>query len=454
MSTGRWSDPTGYDHLRLGDLPDRAARRWSDRPAIYFGDHVETHGELAAAVDRVAKGLLAIGVESGDHVAVWMTNRPEWIHVMYAIGKVGGCLVPLNTRYRADDMAYTVINSQSRVLITIDSSGPIDYAALLAESRAEVEAAGHLDTIVMLGSGTPGAGRATEIGWDELLAAGDAVTDVALMERAASVDPDHLMMLAYTSGTTGNPKGVMHTHRPIRNVRERTMLLGHHRGDVHLNYLPLFHLYALSEIAIVSALTGSAQVLFDAFDPDDALDAIERHRATVIHGFDSHWGDLLAAQARRPRDVSSLRLGSLPAGMRSTVPIAREVQDVFCGTISGFGMSECWAFICCSHPTHSLEQRIEASGYPMDGVELEVRDPATGATLPPETPGQLYVRYYTVTQGYWADPDATAGAIDEEGWLDTGDMATIRPDGHVVFMGRYKDMLKVGGENLSPAEVE
>ncbi|MGI9597472.1 MAG: class I adenylate-forming enzyme family protein, partial [Acidimicrobiales bacterium] len=116
--------------------------------------------------------------------------------------------------------------------------------------------------------------------------------------------------------------------------------------------------------------------------------------------------------------------------------------------------SECWAFICCSHPSHSVEQRIEASGYPMDGVELEVRDPETGTVLGPDRPGQLFIRNFTVTGGYWANPSATADALDGDGWFDTGDMASIRPDGHVVFIGRYKDMLKVGGENMSPAEVE
>jgi fatty-acyl-CoA synthase len=139
--------------------------------------------------------------------------------------------------------------------------------------------------------------------------------------------------------------------------------------------------------------------------------------------------------------------------MASTIPIARRAQDI-CPTISGFGMSECWAFICISHPSHTLEQRTEASGYPMDGVEIEIRDSETGALVDDGSPGQLFIRSYTVMRGYWANPEATAAAIDGDGWLDTGDMAAMRSDGHVVFMGRYKDMLKVGGENMSPAEVE
>ena len=444
------------DHraLRLGDLPARAATRWGDRVALYWGDSVETHAEFAANVDRVAKALVALGVESGDHVAVWMTNRPEWLHLLYAVPRIGGCLVPLNTRYRSDDMAYTVVNAETRLLISLERSGPIDYAALLAAARPEIEAAGHLRDIVMLGGPLQGEGSARVTDWADFLAAADAVTDDEFAARVDAVSPQQLMMLAYTSGTTGNPKGVMHDHGPVANMRERAMLLGHHMGDVHLNYLPLFHIYAVSEVAVMAALTGAAQVLFDVFDPDTALDEIERHGATVLHGFDSHWGDLLAAQERQPRDTATLRIGSLPAGMESTTPIARRVQDVFCPTISGFGMSECWAFICCSHPTHTVEQRTEASGYPMDGVEIEVRHPETGARLEPDAAGKLFIRYHTVTAGYWANPDATAATIDADGWLDTGDLARIRPDGHVVFLGRFKDMLKVGGENMAPAEVE
>ena len=443
---------THLPDLRLGDLPARAARRWGNLPAVHFVApdgtvHSETYRELAENVDRVAKGLLALGVASGDHVGVWMTNRPEWLHLMYAVGKVGGCLVPLNTRYRSDDMSFTVINAECTHLIAIDQSGPIDYRSLLAEARSEIEAAGHLRTIVLMGQQLDGTTP-----WQQLLDRGEDITDADLAERAASVDPDQLMMLAYTSGTTGLPKGVMHSHRPILNIRERALVLGHTKNDVHLNYLPLFHIYALSEIALTATLTGGSQVLFENFDAGATLDAVETFGGTVLHGFDSHWNDQLAAQAAQPRDLSSLRIGSLPAGMESTVPIARRSQDI-CPTISGFGMSECWSFICVSHPSHTLEQRTEASGYPMDGVEIEIRDPETGVVITDGSPGQFFIRNFTVTAGYWANPEATDEAIID-GWLDTGDMACMRPDGHVVFMGRYKDMLKVGGENMSPAEVE
>ena len=435
--------------LLMGDVPGRAAYLWKDNLALVFKGDRWTHGEFAADVEKVARGLIALGVERGDHVAVWMTNRPEWLHLMYAIPRVGACVVPLNTRYRTDDVAYTVVQSESKFLIALDRSGPINYGEMLTDAREELDKGGYLHTIVMLGERIENS-----VGWQAMLAGGDAIDDETLEHRASEVDVEDRMMLAYTSGTTGHPKGVIHSHKPVRNTYERAMLLGHSRNDVHLSYLPLFHAYGFSEVAMMAGLTGGSQVLFDVFDPDEVLDAVESERGTVLHGFDSHWADLIRAQNQRAREVSSLRVGTLPAGMESTIPTARLVQDVFCPTTSGFGMSESWAFIASSHVTDSLEQRTEASGYPMHGIEFQVRDLDSGEVVGVNEPGALHVKGYTVMNGYWGKPEATAEVFDSDGWLDTGDVALLRQDGHLVFIGRHKDMLKVGGENVSPAEVE
>ncbi|HJL99182.1 MAG: class I adenylate-forming enzyme family protein [Acidimicrobiales bacterium] len=437
------------DWLLMGDVPKRAARLWKDDLALVFKGKRWTHGEFAADVEKVAKGLIAIGVGHGDHVAVWMTNRPEWLHLMYAIPRVGGCIVPLNTRYRTDDVAYTVVQSQSKFLIALDQSGPIDYGQMLVEARQQLDEGGHLETIVMLGEQL-----SDSVNWETMLEQGDTITAEELEERSSQVNVQDRMMLAYTSGTTGHPKGVIHCHKPIRNTYERAMLLGHNRNDVHMSYLPLFHAYGFSEVAMMVGLSGGSQILFDVFDPDEVLDAVQTERGTVLHGFDSHWADLIRVQQQHQRDVSSLRAGTLPAGMESTIPVARQVQELFCPTTSGFGMSESWAFIASSHITDSLEQRTEASGYPMYGIEFQIRDLDSGDVLGANETGALHVRGYTITSGYWDKPEATAEVLDSDGWLDTGDVALLRPDGHVVFIGRHKDMLKVGGENVSPAEVE
>ncbi|MEZ0187017.1 MAG: AMP-binding protein [Candidatus Reddybacter sp.] len=443
----------------LGSLLDEAAEIYGDREALVFGEQRSNYTALKTETDRIAKGLMAIGVEPGERVALWMTNRPEWLYLMFAIAKVGACIVPLNTRYRSDDVAYTINQSRSATLISLDCSGPIDFQDMLAESMESISpnpAGGiqvgnypELRRVVILGEKTlPHA-----LDWQELIEAGSAINDAALATRTAAVDPDSLMMLAYTSGTTGHPKGVMHSHIAIRNTLERSKIFGYSATDVHLNYLPMFHIYAFSEIAMVCVLSGGKQILTETFNAEQALDLAVAEGVTILHGFEAHWIDLLNAQAREPRTLK-LRLGTLPSGIESTIPIAEKVQDVFCPTVSGFGMSETWAFVSCSNPGHSREQRVHASGYPMSDYHFRIIDPDTGSDLPAATPGELLVKGYAVMKGYWDKPEATQETIDAQGWLHTGDMALIRDDGHLVFLGRHKDMLKVGGENVSPAEIE
>ena len=448
-----------YPKRTLGSLLDSAADRFADREALVFEGRRWSYREVKAETDRVAKGLIAYGVQPEDRVAIWMTNRPEWIFAMFAVAKTGACLVPLNTRYRTDDVSYTVQQSRSTMLLSLDKSGPIDYRSMLAdampdidqgdEERLQLATFPELRRIVFLGGDT----LENTTSWDDMIAAGNSISDEMLSARADAVDPDGLMVIAYTSGTTGHPKGVMHTHIPIRNTHERAQLFGFTFDDIHLNYLPLFHLYAFSEITMMAVLTGSKQVLMDVFDADLALDLAVEERATVAHGFEAHWLDLLVAQEKKPRAVS-MRLGTLPSGVDSTLPIAERVQDAFCPTVSGYGLSEGWAFITCSNPGAPREQRVNASGYPMNDYEYRIVDPETGAEQPTGVSGEILIRGYAVMKGYWEKPEATAEALDEEGWLHTGDMGLRRPDGHMVFQGRYKDMLKVGGENVSPAEVE
>jgi fatty-acyl-CoA synthase len=448
-----------YRKRTLGNLIDEAAIRFGSREALVFEGKRWSFEQWKIETDRVAKGLLALGVNPGDRVAVWMTNRPEWLFVMFAIAKVGACIVPLNTRYRTDDVSYTVKQSRSSVLISLDESGPVDYLSMLRDAMPDIDAGvegalelenfPELKRIVILGERT----LANTSNWDAMLAAGSTVSDAALSARAQTADPDALMVIAYTSGTTGHPKGVMHSHAPIRSTHERAQLLGMTFQDVHLNYLPLFHLYAFSEITIMSVLTGARQVLMDVFDAERALDMVVQEGATILHGFEAHWLDLLAAQERQPRKLN-LRLGTLPSGVESTIPVAEQAQEMLAPTISGYGLSEGWAFITCSNPAHTREQRVNASGYPMNDYEFRIVDPETRQDVDAGLSGEIYTRGYAVMKGYWDKPEETALTLDPNGWLRTGDMGLIRADGHLVFQGRYKDMLKVGGENVSPAEVE
>ena len=440
-----------FEKQCLGDLPEKAARQWPGQEALVFGDERYTFTELHQRVEQTAATLMHLGVEPGDKVGLWMVNRPEFIFLMFAVARVGAVLVPLNTRYRTDDVAYTIRQSDCRLLLAMDRSGPVDYAGMLRQVLPGTEApfAGYpeLKQVVIFGRQDRDWPR-----WEEAEQAAAAMPVEKVRERAAGVDPDGLLLLAYTSGTTGHPKGVMHSHCCIRKVTDTCNRMGVTRTDVIMNYLPLFHLYAYSACAMQSMLTGAKQVLLDGFDAGTVLDLIEKEGGTIIHGFDTHYRELMLEQGRLSRDVSSLRIGTFPAGSDSTAAVARETQAVLCPTLSLYGMTELWSFATLSFADSTPGQRCDASGYPAPGLEFRIVD-SGGGIAGPGVPGEIQVRGYMVTRGYYKKPEATAAAFDGE-WFRTGDAGLMRPDGHLQFLGREKDMLKVGGENVSPAEVE
>ncbi len=443
----------------LGDTLDIAAERYGDRPALSFQNQCWTYTDLNHEADLVAKGLLGLGIKNQENIAVWMTNRPEWIFLMYGIAKIGACIVPLNTRYRTDDVSYAVKQSKSTVIISLDKSGPINYQNMLAETlgNVKVDEKNNIHTdkypdlkkIIILGKNEIKG----SLSWQEMIQAGNNLKNTSLQMAKKNVDPDQRMMICYTSGTTGAPKGVVHSHIPIRNTYERSQSMGLTCNDVHMNYLPLFHIYAYSEITMMCILTGAKQVLMETFNGKDALTLAEKEKATILHGFEAHWLDLLNAQKEGDFNLS-LRMGTLPSGVESTIPIAEAVQETFCPTISGFGMSETWAFVSISNLSHSQEQRVHTSGYPMNDYQFKIVDNESFEEKGNNEPGELWIKGYATMKEYWNKPEETAKTIDQDGWIHSGDMALRRDDGMIVFMGRYKDMLKVGGENVSPAEIE
>src|SRR6185295_12605777 len=444
-----------FEKQTLGSLPARAARRWGSREALCFKGQRLTFADLAAGVDRAAKGLIALGIRPGDKVALWLLNRPEWIEAAFAVMKIGAVLVPINTRLRTEDVAYIAHQSDSTALILAERSGPIDYLAMVRELVPPGVAAAatrlpKLRHIVLFGDEL----RQDTVTWNAVLAGGAAVDDAALAARADAVDPEDLAFLMYTSGTTGFPKGAMHCHRIIRNVTDRAFRLAITERDVIMMYLPLFHLFAFSEGLLTSMVSGARQVLTEGFDPAESLDLMARERTTVLHGFDTHYKELIEAQERAPRDIGPIRTGIAAAGMQSSTAIARRARKVFGPLVSGFGMSEIGVGVAIGALDSTEEQCCEASGFPAPGYEVRIVDPETGREQPAEVPGEILARGYTLMRGYYEKPEATAAAIDADGWLHTGDMGLLRADGHLRFMGRYKDMLKIGGENVDPMEVE
>ena len=447
-----------YAKQTIGSLPARAARQWGAREALAFQGRRWTFAEIDARVDALARGLLAVGVAPGDKVALWMVNRPEWIDAMFAVMKIGAVLVPVNTRFRTDDMAYVLSQSDASAVLLADRSGPVDYLGMMREVAPGLGARPDprfpcLRQVVVLATGAepvPAGARA----WAAVLEEGATVPAEDLARRAAQVDPDDDAFIFYTSGTTGFPKGAVHRHRMVRNAWDHGDRMGITPADVILMYLPLFHAFGFIEGPLMSMVRGARQVLTETFVGDECLDLIASERATIIHGFDTHYQELLDAQARRPRDVSSVRTGICGTGMSSSIPIARRARQTFGNLMTGFGMSEVGIGVTFSFLDSSEEQCVEANGYPGSGYEVRIVDPETGKDQPVSVPGEILVRGYIVTPGYYKRPEETARAIDADGWFHTGDMGLMRPDGHMRFLGRYKDMLKIGGENVDPMEVE
>jgi fatty-acyl-CoA synthase len=448
-----------FQGLTFGQLVDRAAERWGDREALCFEGRRWTFAQFREETDRVARCLIAAGIMPGEHVCLWLNNCPEYLFTLFAVAKIGAVLVPINTRFRTHDMAYIVTQSDAATLICAQRSGPIDYLTMveelapdLREQRAgaiAVSSAPDLRRVILL-SDAPVPGT---LHWDALLKAGESVPDDEVRRRCAATDPDGTVYIMYTSGTTGFPKGVMQRHNVIRSVGHVADRLKMTPADATLAYLPLYHIYAVVVSALMSPLTGSRQVLTATFDPEEALRLIESERITLIHGFDTHFKDLLEHPDRRSRDLSSLRTGLAAAGMKASEPIVRRAQELL-PTCTLWGMTEVGGAGSLSYVDSDIEVRTTMSGWPLSGFEIKVIDPVTGLAQPTGEPGEICFRGYTVMQGYYRKPAETASTIDADGWVRSGDLGFLRDDGCLRFLGRYKDMLKVGGENVDPMEVE
>ena len=451
---------TGYNKRRFGDLRTDIALRFPEREGLVCKEQRYSFAALEKRIDETAKGFIAIGVSSGDHVSLWLNNCPEWIITLFALAKIGAVHIPVNTRFRTRDLDYVLRQSDSVMLITHDVSGPVDYLGMINELISlpnidqviESEAFPCLRQVVILGSEDYGG----TVSWSSLEDAGKNISDVQLATRAQSVDPEAPVFIMYTSGTTGFPKGVVHSHKLVRNLEERAFRMAVTENDVILNYLPLFHAFGYSEGALMSMITGAKQVLTETFDACECLDLIPAERVTLMHGFETHMKDLTEAQERQPGDLSTLRTGIFAAGMHRATPVCRRGAKILSPLrhLSGYGMTEVWLGAMLGALDDDEAHRCETSGYSGLGYEVKVVDPQIGAVQPVNIPGEILVRGYSLMLEYYKKPKETAESYTVDGWFKTGDSGVRLADGYIRFLGRYKDMLKVGGENVDPMEIE
>jgi len=424
-----------------------AARRFADAEAVVDGTRRIGFASLSTMVGDTARALLASGIERGDRVAVWAPNSLEWIVAALGVTTAGGVLVPVNTRFRGTEAAYVLARSGVRALFTVRGFLDTDYPALLAGAGVELPALEH--TILL--AGEPDSASA---GFDEFVARGRAVDDAALDARLASIGPDDPSDVVFTSGTTGSPKGVVMTHgQTLRAYLDWCDWADLRTGDRYLIVNPFFHIFGYKAGCLACLMRGATIFPLAVFDPGVVLELVEREHISVLPGAPTIYHTLLDHPDRTRRDLSTLRT-AVTGAADIPVELIRRVREElpFERILTGYGLTEAGT-VTGSRPDDDFEHIATTVGVTWAGFEVRTITDSGAATAPGE-PGEVVVRGETVTRGYLDDPEATAAAIDAEGWLHTGDLGTFDADGYLRIVGRIKDMFIVGGFNAYPAEIE
>jgi HIP---CoA ligase len=424
-----------------------ATRRDGSAEAVVCGARRVSFAELAAMVDQAARALLASGIERGDRVAVWAPNSLEWIVAALGVTTAGGVLVPVNTRFKGAEAAFVLARSGARALFTVRGFLGTDYPALLADAGVPLPS---LEHTILLSGDADGA----SIGWRDFVARATAVPDGNLEARFASIGPDDPSDAVFTSGTTGSPKGVVMTHgQTLRAYLDWCDWADLRAGDRYLIVNPFFHIFGYKAGCLASLMRGATIFPLAVFDAGVVLELVERERITVLPGPPTLYQSLLDHPDRAKRDIRSLRLGVTGAADIPVELIRRMREELpFERILTGYGLTEAGT-VTGSKPDDDFEHIATTVGVPWTGFQVRTVTESGEETSPGE-PGEVVVRGETVMRGYLDDPEATAAAIDAEGWLHTGDLGTFDAEGYLRIVGRIKDMFIVGGFNAYPAEIE
>lgn len=449
----------------IGQCLDRIAQTYPDNDALISipQDRRFTYREFNNVVNRAAKAMLMLGIQRGERVAIWSTNNYEWVVAQYATAKIGAILVTINPAYRLHELEYVLRESRCRVLILIESFRSSNYVEMFYEACPEAKkpASGdidswrfpHLKNVVFIGK-TQYPGMITRRAFDQL---SEELPDSILKTPRIMLDVDDDINIQYTSGTTGFPKGVTLTHNNILNnaaTVAETLKLTH--ADRLCVPVPFYHCFGMV-LGNLAAMTRGACVVIPgpSFDPGETLRAVQQEKCTVLHGVPT----MFIAQLQHPKfdtfDLSTLRTGIM-AGAPCPVDVMNDVINKMHmkEILIGYGQTEASPITNMTRPDDTLEQRVGTVGRVMPWQEQKIIDPVTGKTVPRGEPGEICFRGYNVMARYDNNPEATAEAIDERGWLHSGDLGVMDDNGYVRITGRIKEMVIRGGENLFPREIE
>jgi fatty-acyl-CoA synthase len=453
------------DGLTIGQVLAETARKFPDREALVFPQLGRrwTWRQFAADVDAAASGLIALGIKTGEHVALWATNVPEWVLLQFATARIGAVLVNINPAYRPFELQYVLGQSDAVALFLVDQFKSSDYFAMLREVCPEITAAKdgcvsskhypRLRNVVAL-KGNPPPGLML---WPQMIERGSSVSSAEVDCIAAALSANQPINIQYTSGTTGFPKAATLSHRNL-------LLNAYHVGgcqkfserDRLCIPVPFYHCFGCVLGTLACAVYGTTMIIpAEYFQPAPTLDALEKERATALYGVPTMYIGQLQDPSFAGRQISTLRTGIM-SGAPCPIEIMRQVIDKLGPkelTIA-YGQTEASPVITQTRTDDPLELRVETVGRPLPGVEVKIVDPASGAALPDSEQGELCTRGHVVMLGYYNNLEATKAAIDPEGWLHTGDLAVRLPGGYYKITGRLKDMVIRGGENIYPREIE
>ncbi|MFC4726891.1 AMP-binding protein [Coralloluteibacterium thermophilus] len=449
----------------IGAMLARIAAAHPQRPALVVREQGVRldYAAFDAAVNRLAAGLLALGLEPGDRIGIWAPNRAEWVLMQFATARTGLILVNINPAYRTHELAYALTKVGCRALVLARRFKTSDYLGLLRELAPELDSAAPgalaaerlpaLREVVVLGPGAPVPGT---FDFDAIAACEDPAAHALLARTAAGLAPDDPVNIQFTSGTTGSPKGATLTHRNILNngwfVGEAMRLTPDDRLCIPV---PFYHCFGMVLGNLACVTHGACMVIpGEGFDPLATLETVAEERCTGLHGVPT----MFIAELEHPRfgefDLSSLRTGIM-AGSPCPVEVMKQVVDRMhmAEVTIAYGMTETSPVSFQTTPDDPLDRRVDSVGRVHPHVEVRIVD-GEGKVVPRGETGELQTRGYSVMRGYWNDPERTAEALDAEGWMHTGDLATLDADGYCRIVGRLKDMLIRGGENVYPREIE
>jgi fatty-acyl-CoA synthase len=413
----------------LVDVP--SGRRWS-------------YSELAADAEAVAKGLLALGIVKGDRVGIWAPNVPEWVLVQFATARIGAILVNINPAYRSHELSYVLTQAGIRTLVSAESFKTSDYRAMVEEVRATCP---DLVETVYIGTGD----------WDALVAGGASMPPAVLAEREATLSFDDPINIQYTSGTTGFPKGATLSHHNILNngyFVARTQAWT--EADRVCIPVPFYHCFGMVMGNLGAVTHGACMVIpGPGFEAAATLRAVSEQKCTVLYGVPTMFIAELADPDFARYDLSSLRTGVMAGSPCPVEVMKRVISEMGMAEVTiCYGMTETSPVSTQTRPDDDLDRRVATVGQVHPHLEVKVVDPATGLVVPRGTPGEFCTRGYSVMLGYWNMPDRTAESIDTARWMHTGDLAVMDDGGYLSIVGRIKDMVIRGGENVYPREVE